>query len=314
MADVDVQSRSEYIDHTPTYHTDKESHYVLPNGSPEHVRLETQARHLSAIMNGRIIHSSIIKSNVKRILDVGCGTGIVTDYLAREFPQAQAIGLDLSAVPNLRDRPSNVRFLQGNIITEKPSAWVSGGSASRSGEPLPDTQAFDLIYSRLLICGLGDWPKFIRTESSLLNPGGWAEVHDLDWIWYDKAGAVISDAWPWWRRLRSAGESHGMDFSCGSRAQQWMKETGFEDVQVTTYQWPFGGEWEADEVNKEFGEYVRVAMVELLWHIIPRLMEGQQPEATAEVIDQMRLEMKRDFAPEEGKHWNFYVTCGRKPA
>ncbi|KAK4541319.1 hypothetical protein LTR36_008077 [Oleoguttula mirabilis] len=312
MAKSEEQTKSEYIDHVPTYHTDKQAQYVLPNGSPEHTRLETQARHLSAIMNGRIIHSPINKANVRRILDVGCGTGIVTDYLAREYTAAEAIGVDLSPVPTFRDRPSNVRFVQGNILTEKPSAWLSSGDSDSSREALPDTQAFDLIYSRLLICGLNDWPGYLHTSYSLLKPGGWAEVHDLDWIWYDKNDKVISEDWPWWRRLRSAGEARGLDITGGSRTQQWMKDAGFVDVQVTTYRWPFGGQWETDEVWREFGDYVSRVMVDMLWHLIPRLMEGQEG-VTAEVIDRMREDMKRDFAPEEGKHWVFYVTCGRKP-
>ncbi|KAK5114802.1 hypothetical protein LTR85_010115 [Meristemomyces frigidus] len=304
---------SEYINHAPTYHTDKKSAYVLPNDSIEHVRLETQARHLSGIMNNRIIHSPVDKASVTRVLDVGCGTGIVTDYLAREYPSAEAVGLDLSPVPKQGDRPSNVRFVQGNILTEKPSSWVCTNDTATAPKAVLDVEAFDLIYSRLLICGLSDWPKYIRTEYSLLKPGGWAEVHDLDWIWYDKHGKVISDDWPWFRRLRSAGESRGLDFSGGSRTQQWMNDAGFVDVQVKTYRWPFGGQWETEGVWKEFGEYVSHVMVDMFWHLFPRLMEGQ-PGVTGEVIDQMREEMKHDFAPEEGKHWLFYVTCGRKPS
>ena len=316
MAEADVRPWSDTIDRTPTYHTDKDSRYLIPNDSPEHVRLETQARHLSAIMNGRIIHAPLERSNVKRILDVGCGTGIVTDYLGRRYPHAEAIGLDLSAVPDLRDRPSNVRFLRGNFVTEKPSTWLPDNRETAnyaSEQSLPDNPAFDLIYSRLLLCGMNNWPAFISAESSLLRPEGWAEVHDLDWIWYDKSGEVISDAWPWQCRLRAAADSHGMDWSCGSRAKQWMEDAGFEDVQVKTYRWPYGGDWEKNEVMREFGEYVRTAMVELLWHVISRLMDDQ-PDGTPEVIDQMRQEMKKDFRPEEGKHWLFYVTWGRKPA
>lgn len=314
MATIDERGASEYINHSPTYHNDKESPYVLPNDPPEHVRLETQARHLSAIMNDRIIHAPVDKTNVKRILDVGCGTGIVTDYLGREFSDADVVGLDLSSVPKLRDRPPNVRFLQGNILTDKPSSWLPDHNVATSGsEALPgDAAAFDLIYSRLLLCGMSEWPKYINTDFSLLRPGGWAEVHDLDWIWYGKAGQIISDAWPWWRRLRSAGEGKGLDFSCGSKTQAWMKHSNFEDVQVTQYRWPFGGQWEKDEVWKEFGEYGWSAMVEMLWHLIPRLMEGQ-PDVTPDAIEEMRREMKQDFAPEEGKHWVFYVTYGRKP-
>ncbi|TKA70818.1 hypothetical protein B0A55_07431 [Friedmanniomyces simplex] len=308
------RTTSDYASHAPTYHTNKDSPYVLPNGGPEHARLETQARHLSAIMGGRVIHSPILDNAAKRILDVGCGTGVVSDHLARSFPTADVIGLDLSPVPQLRDRPSNVRFVQGNILTDSPSDWkASRDSESRErSQKLPDEAAFDLIYSRLLVCGMSEWPRYIRKEFSLLKSGGWAEVHDVDWIWYDKQDRIISDDWPWWRELRSVGESRGLDFSCASRARQWMKDAGFADVQVDTYRWPFGGKWEKEKVWQEFGEYGSSAMTDMVWHMIPRMMEGR-PGVTSETIDQMRADMQRDFAPEEGKHWVFYVTCGRKP-
>lgn len=306
MVDTQKQSSSEYINHNPAYHRDKNSRYILPNDAPEHVRLETQAYHLAAIMNGNIIHSPVDKADIRRILDVGCGTGVVTDYLGRTFPSADVVGLDLSSVPQIqgRDRPANVRFLQGNVMTGPPSSWKGHGDAG-----LPNEQAFDLIYSRLLVCGMTEWSRFLKTELALLKPGGWAEVHDLDWVWYDKAGNNISDSWPWWQTLRAAGEKQGLDFLCGSSAKGRMEEAGFPDVQVKEYYWPYGGQWETDEAYREFGEYVATGMVDLVWHVIDRLMTASSREEK----DQMRMDMMRDFEPQEGKHWKFYVTCGRKP-
>ncbi|TKA25061.1 hypothetical protein B0A50_06125 [Salinomyces thailandicus] len=307
-----TEAHSGYIDTAPTYHTDKQAHYVLPNGSPEHLRLETQARHLQAIMNGRVIHAPLAKTEIRSILDVGCGTGVVTNYLAQQYPDAEVVGVDLSPVPALRDRPSNVRFLQGNILTEKPSSWRPSEDSNGQANILSDAAAFDLIYSRLLLCGMSDWPQYLRTCFQLLRPGGWTEIHDLDWIWYDRDGNDISATWDWLTRLRAAAEKRGLYFRCGSRTQRWMEEAGFQDVQVRTYRWPFGGQWENEECWRDFGQYVASAMVEMFWHLIPRLMMGR-PECTAEMVEGMQRDMQRDFAPVEGKHWVFYVSCGRKP-
>ena len=61
----------------------------------------------------------------RRILDVGCGTGFTTRRLARRFPRAEVLGLDLSPamiarakrvlLPNLRYAVGDVRTLEGRF-------------------------------------------------------------------------------------------------------------------------------------------------------------------------------------------------------
>ncbi|KAF2720353.1 hypothetical protein K431DRAFT_304355 [Polychaeton citri CBS 116435] len=57
-----------------------------------------------------------------RILDIGCGTGIITTWLARQYPDAEVVGVDISAVPGIHKKPPNVTYLQGNV------AVISSGS------------------------------------------------------------------------------------------------------------------------------------------------------------------------------------------
>ena len=148
----------------------------LPYSFAEHVRLEAQAVHLSACMNDKVIHALIDRRSGIRMLDIGCGTGIVTDLMAETYPQAECIGLDISKVPNLRPHEKNVRFFEGNATSQKPSQWkANDGKAGLSD----DKAGFDYIFSRLLILGMHDWPDYIKTEFDLLRPGGWVEVHDL---------------------------------------------------------------------------------------------------------------------------------------
>ncbi|EMC99413.1 hypothetical protein BAUCODRAFT_57572, partial [Baudoinia panamericana UAMH 10762] len=183
-----------------TYHTDQTSQYVLPNDAPEHDRLEVQARVLSGVMNGNIIHAPVHAPAVRRVLDVGCGTGPVTGYLGRKYPHADVVGLDISVVPQCRAWPPNVRFLQGNVLTMSP----------------------------------------IR----------------------------------------------GLDFNCGRRAQQWMRDAGFDNVKAHPYRCNQGGAWETDQAWRAFGEYVATAMVEVIGLIMRKLLPAQ-PGATEEVLEQM---------------------------
>lgn len=196
------------------------------------MRLETQAVHLSALMSDKIIHSTL-RSQPSKILDVGCGTGVVTTALATRYPTARVFGLDLTPVPNILGRqvPSNIEFVQGDILnldngqTPKDSG-LALASPERTGMEAIRNGHFDLIYSRLLLCGLSDWPGYLRTAASLLAPNGWVEVHDMDWIWYDESSNAISDKWEWLKVLRKSAEDRGLDFECGSRAAGWMRDAG----------------------------------------------------------------------------------------
>ncbi|KAF2084891.1 S-adenosyl-L-methionine-dependent methyltransferase [Saccharata proteae CBS 121410] len=295
----------------PTYHKVADAQYTLPNDAPEHIRLETQAAHLSALMNNKVVHAPIPQT-ATRLLDVGCGTGIVTDLLARTFPAATAYGIDLSPVPALHSRPPNVRFIQGNILKapESDSTDDFDGQLAQTGAALP-SNAFDYIYSRLLLCGMSDWPRYLRSTYRLLKAGGWAEMHDLDWAWYDGSGKLISNDWEWLQVMKEAGEARGLDFECGSRVKGRMEEAGFVEVERYEYSWPYGGEWEARPEMQAFGEYVATAMPELFHHAIPKMLEGRG--YTDEQVDRWRQQMRHDFRREKGKHWIFYVTVGRKP-
>ncbi|KAF2214075.1 hypothetical protein CERZMDRAFT_38447 [Cercospora zeae-maydis SCOH1-5] len=213
MTTTQTQTETDaYIANTPRYHTNKDAAYVLPNDEVEHTRLEQQAAHLQAIMNDNIIHSPI-PTGVKdaKMLDVGCGTGIVTDFIGNRFPNAQVYGLDISPVP----------------------------------------------------------------------------VH-----------------------IRSHPTNRGMDWTCARSLPQWLAEAGFQDIEVKKYRWPYGGAWQKDPVWKAWGDFVVKEMKGLVWHVIPRTLEGEG--YSAEEIAGFRKEALRNVEAEEGKYWNFWVVTGRK--
>ncbi|KAF2190650.1 hypothetical protein K469DRAFT_721552 [Zopfia rhizophila CBS 207.26] len=133
---------------------------------------------------------------------------------------------------------------------------------------------FDLINSRLLLYGMSDWPRYIRTVTCLLKPStGRVEIHDLDWVWYDSSNNIISDKWEWVKVLREAAEERGLDVNCGSRAAGWMKDAGLVNVKAVEYYCPFGGEWEGPEEMKAFGEYVASEMPRMFTHVISKVTE-----------------------------------------
>ncbi|KAF7192921.1 Methyltransferase fsdD [Pseudocercospora fuligena] len=265
-------------------------------------------------MSNKVLHAPIETSATGlRLLDIGCGTGIVTDLMSSTFPHAECIGLDVSKVPKIRAHNSNVKFFQGNVMGQKPTEWI--GEEKKRLEK--DEELFDYLFSRLLILGMSDWPSFLKKEYELLKPGGWVEVQDLAWDWFSPDGVAISDEWEWLRWLSDHFETKkGIDVHCGNKAEKWMKDAGFEDVQVIKYVFPFCGSSESTLEMREFGRFNAEAVPVMLHHAIEKaVIDGESPvtEELHRKIEEMRSEMKRTLVPGKGMYQIFSVAIGRKP-
>lgn len=96
-----------------------------------------------------------IEREPERILDVGCGTGAATLFLAREFPRARVRGVDISAA--MINRASAKIGLD-------PEARVAFRQGDASKLPWPD-ESFDLVT-------LVNMPLFFAEIDRVLRPGG----------------------------------------------------------------------------------------------------------------------------------------------
>jgi ubiquinone/menaquinone biosynthesis C-methylase UbiE len=106
----------------------------------------------------------------KRIIDIGTGTspeyhvqslmsgtGIWAVEMAREFPKAQVVGLDL--VPyatNELDLPSNLELVLGDCA---------------QGLAYPDGH-FDIVHARLIVGGIRDWKALLDEVVRITKRGG----------------------------------------------------------------------------------------------------------------------------------------------
>ncbi len=100
--------------------------YFLPKDDTEINRLDFQHYLLRYMLRGNY---AAPLQRVTSILDVGCGTGRWAMEMARLFPEANVIGLDLVAPPQddagsaqaLGElRPENYVFMQGNVLDGLP--------------------------------------------------------------------------------------------------------------------------------------------------------------------------------------------------
>lgn len=60
-----------------------------------------------------------ITPNNGKILDLGCGEGVLTNYLAISKPSRNIVGIEISHRINLADHGlNNVKFIQGNVLKD----------------------------------------------------------------------------------------------------------------------------------------------------------------------------------------------------
>jgi len=101
----------------------------------------------------------VVKQIPETVLDAGCGTGYCTRALARRYPRARLVGLDLAAPMAARARRAAGWFARPRFVCGDIEAL-----------PLPDA-AIDLVASNLTLqwCDLA---RSLRELRRVLRPGG----------------------------------------------------------------------------------------------------------------------------------------------
>ena len=145
-----------------------------------------------------------------RCLEVGAGRGSIARWLANEVgPSGEVVALDLdtSLLAGL-DQP-NVEVLCGDVLeVELPGA------------------SFDLIHTRLVLMHIPARRRAIERMVSLLAPGGWLVVEELDWMAVqaepDAERVALFEA------FREALPT--IDFECGRALLSEISEAGLIDT------------------------------------------------------------------------------------
>lgn len=247
-------------------------------------------------MNNAPFHAPI-KAPI-RILDIGCGTGIMTAQLARAFPAAEVIGLDISAVPARHEQPANATFVQGNIME----------LANSDTDPRFRAASFDYVFHRLLVLGITDWPAYISAVQGLLSPGGWCEMQDLDLHVLDGEGAAVSDSWSFFPLIHADCKAMGLDTSVGRKLSALLKQAGqLEDVRETVYKIPYETPEMADPAVKARVHAARSAQNRAL---VERVCGARR---SGEEVERIVLGMEGELAKvKAGDHGRLFVVVGRK--
>ncbi|KAM3076594.1 hypothetical protein ACMFMG_007400 [Clarireedia jacksonii] len=219
-----------------TYHAYKDGKYVYPNDEPEQERLDLQHHICSIMFDGRLFTCPMDAANAKRVLDVGCGTGIWVADFADEWPQAEVLGIDLSPIQPAFV-PPNAQFQ----VDDAEEDWTF-------------EEQFDFIYARMMTGSIQNWDRFFDQCYNNMAPGAWVELLDISVMVTSADDTLKPDSalLKWSQLLLEGSIKLGRDLNSCLKYKTQMQNRGFTNVTETIYSWP-SNKWPKDPKAKELG-------------------------------------------------------------
>jgi len=194
--------------------------YLLPKDAQEDQRLNFQHYALYHTFGNHYL--APLSPDVRTILDVGSGTGIWPMDMAKQFPQAHIIGVDLTLTSLPQVLPETCVFCQADILR---------------GLPFP-THQFDFTHQRLLVLAIPSprWPDVIRELVRVTRPHGWIELLEV--------GCSVVNGGPATGRLlswlRESCLALGIELSIVTRLADLLQQAGCQAVESQDIPVPLG--------------------------------------------------------------------------
>ncbi|KAH7214594.1 S-adenosyl-L-methionine-dependent methyltransferase [Fusarium oxysporum] len=240
--------------HSERYNTE----YFTPNDEQQRDSIDITHHVLSLLLDGKPtlvpLKDSIQVSGtsghrnargyvdkLKRVLDVGTGTGIWAIDFADEHP-------------NVELGPPNVKF----ELEDATNDWS-----------WPKNH-FDLVHVRFLIGAIADWGTLFKEASHCCKPGGFVESGEINPTFYSDDGTIDdAEALQTWNRLViESGKGFGRSFTDIENDVQLFRDAA-NNIHV-----PIGG-WPKDEKMREVGQFLRASIENdlegytmMVWHHI----------------------------------------------
>ena len=201
-----------------------EAPYALPKDGEEINRLDLQYYMLRYARRG--IFSAPL-TQPEHILDVGCGTGRWGQDMARIFPQAEVVGLDLvdhsSNQPGFSP-PINYRFHQGNVLKGLP---FSEGT-------------FDFVHQSMLYFAIpaSSWERVVHDLVRVTRHEGWIELLEGEVV-FRQGGPACQQLAQW---ARDIAQLNAIDLKLGASIALFLQKVGCQHIQSQEIAIPIG-EW-----------------------------------------------------------------------
>lgn len=173
----------------------------------------------------------LLPLNPARVLDLACGTGILTLAIARRYPNCQAVGVEL------RDEYMEIAREKAQKLGFRNVEWVlSRAEDYRSSEP------FDCVCSSYL-AKYADLRRLTCATKDMLVEGGLLLMHDFTyppkaylariWRYYFRTLQLVGNrCFPAWREIFSGLPRLIEETRWVSELQEALRENGFRDMRM----------------------------------------------------------------------------------
>ncbi|KAG8902392.1 hypothetical protein FRC01_009595 [Tulasnella sp. 417] len=262
--------------------------YILPADAPEHRRLDLQQMLLSRVRDGLFLH----KDGVHRaltpkpgdptpvIIDLGCGSGFWTMEMAKQFPDADVIGIDLVVPTPASPIPPNCRFEQHDL---------NNGLAGYQN-------AANVIHASCVAQGIINYQKLMDEIWEALRPGGVyltvaGDMQMLDhnkepWMVREDEEKEFSYHVLMMTKSWDAMKAKGPGISSYSEIPSWIEQMGSEKWEASGVEHKYVpiGPWEENmtEHDKQTAELMRQDMIRLQNALVPGIRAYGIPEETVQ--------------------------------
>ncbi|KAF5026340.1 hypothetical protein F66182_1548 [Fusarium sp. NRRL 66182] len=228
-----------------TYHSEKfTTNYFCPNDDQQLQSVDLTHHYLMILLDDRLFLAPLQEEKIRKVLDVGTGTGIWAIEFADRYPNADIIGTDLSPCQP-EWVPPNLRFELDDAVLE----WTW------------DSNEFDFIHIRYLFGAIKDYTALFQEAYRCCAPGGWVQSAEADIEFRSDDGTV--DLEPnlglFTKLFQEGGKVLGVPFFVYEQQAKGFKEAGFEDIKTVDYKIPVGG-WPKDKKLSEVGKFVQATL------------------------------------------------------
>ncbi|KAK2061655.1 methyltransferase domain-containing protein [Colletotrichum caudatum] len=283
-------------EHGRRYHAYRSGSYWGPNDENEMDRLDFNHMLMVKVVGDKLYLAPLDKDKIHRILDIGTGTGVWAMQMAEEFPNAEIVGNDLSAIQPTWV-PPNVKF----ILDDVESSWVN-------------TENYDFIFCRYMAGALGNWPKLTKRIFRNTNPGGWVEFQDYNLQYKSDDGTLKAEHYTSQcaDKFLKACRLANREPSPGPKLEGWVKEAGFVNMTHQRFKIPIG-DWPKDPHYKECGLINLVQILDGMEGFAMRLFTGVLGMTKEEVIV-LLAEARRELKSRAFHTYiDFHVVYAQKP-